>query len=138
MLAEQERPVRLPPPLPRTPEEVAAALTLTHFAAVAAVQRHAGRLAHLYTPTGRQTVARGRDLTACRLVIGTGGALTRLPAGEAVLADARAKGGGECLLPPADAHVALDRDYIFACCGALCAHFAASAVVALLRRSAGV
>ena len=40
-----------------------------------------GQLAHLYTPTGRQTVARGRDLTACRLVIGTGGALTRLPGG---------------------------------------------------------
>jgi len=138
MLAEQERPVRLPPPLPATPEEVAAALTLTHFAAVTGVQRHAGRLAHLYTPTGRQTVARGRDLTACRLVIGTGGALTRLPGGEAVLADARAKGEGERLLPPADARVALDRDYVFACCGALFAHFAPEAVVALLRRSAGV
>ena len=85
MLAAQERPVRLPPPLPTTPEEIAAALTLTHFAAVTGVQRHAGQLAHLYTPTGRQTVARGRDLTACRLVIGTGGALTRLPGGEAVL-----------------------------------------------------
>ena len=77
--------MHLPPPLPTTPEEIAAALTLTHFAAVTGVQRHAGRLAHLYTPKGRQTVARGRDLTACRLVIGTGGALTRLPGGEAVL-----------------------------------------------------
>ena len=67
MLAEQERPVHLPPPLPTTQEEIAAALTLTHFAAVTGVQRHAGQLAHLYTPTGRQTVARGRDLTACRL-----------------------------------------------------------------------
>ena len=75
--------MHLPPALPETQEEVAAALTLTHFAAVTGVQRHAGQLAHLYTPTGRQTVARGRDLTACRLVIGTGGALTRLPGGEA-------------------------------------------------------
>jgi len=58
MLAEQERPVHLPPPLPTTPEEIAAALTLAHFAAVTGVQRHAGQLAHLYTPTGRQTVAR--------------------------------------------------------------------------------
>jgi len=139
MLAEQERPVRLPPPLPATREEIAAALTLTHFAAVTGVQRHAGRLAHLYTPTGRQTVARGRDLTACRLVVGTGGALTRLPGGEAVLGDVRAKnGGGERLLPPPDARVALDRDYVFACCGALFAHFASDAVIALMRRSAGV
>ena len=139
MLAEQERPVRLPPPLPATREEIAAALTLTHFAAVTGVQRHAGQLAHLYTPTGRQTVARGRDLTACRLVIGTGGALTRLPGGEAVLADSRAKGGGgERLLPPPDARIALDRDYIFACCGALLQHFAPAAVTSVMRASAGV
>jgi len=139
MLAEQERPPHLPPPLPSTPEEVEAVLTLTHFAAVTGVQRHAGRLAHLYTPTGRHTVARGRDLTACRLVIGTGGALTRLPGGEAVLADTRAKsGGGERLLPPPDARVTLDRDYVFACCGALFAHFVGAAVLALMRASAGV
>ncbi len=139
MLAEQERPVQLPPPLPTTQEEIAAALTLTHFAAVTGVQRHAGQLAHLYTPTGRQTVARGRDLTACRLVIGTGGALTRLSGGAAVLSDVRAKsGGGERLLPPPDARVALDRDYVFACCGALLAHFAPEIVTALMRSSAGL
>jgi len=135
MLAAQERPVRLPPALPQSPDEVAAALTLTHFAAVTAVQRHAGELAHLYTPTGRQTVARGRDLTACRLVVGTGGALTRLPGAEAALADARARGGGERLLPPPDARVVLDRDYVFACCGALLQRFAPPAVTALLRAS---
>ena len=136
MLAEQERPVHLPPPLPRTREEIEAAVTLTHYAAVTGVQRHAGRLTHLYTPSGRQTIARGRDLTACRLLIGTGGALTRLPGGETILADARGKGGGERLLPPPDARCALDRDYIFACCGALAAHFAPAAVTALLRASA--
>ena len=139
MLAAQERPVRLPPALPRTPEEVAAALTLTHFATVTAVQRHAGELTALYTPSGRQTVARGRDLTACRLVIGTGGALTRLPGGEGLLADARAKdGGGQRLLPPPDARVVLDRDYVFACCGALLSRFEPGAVLELLRASTGV
>ena len=138
MLRQQERPRLLPPAIPTTREEVEAALTLAHFAAVAAVQRHAGQLAYLYTPTGRQTVARGRDLTACRLVLGTGGALTRLPGGEALLADVRAKNGGERLLPPADARIALDRDYIFAACGALLQHFPAEAVMALLRRSLGV
>ena len=135
MLSAAERPAALPPALPRTDEEIHAALSLAHFATVTGVQRHAGQLVHLYTPGGRQTVARGRDLTACRLLIGTGGALTRLPGGEAILADARAKNGGDRLLPPKDAVVALDRDYVFACCGALFAHFANDAVVALMRSS---
>jgi uncharacterized protein (TIGR01319 family) len=86
LLSAAERPAALPPALPTTAEEIDAARTLTRAAAVTAVQRHAGALVHLYTPTGRKTVARGRDLTACRGVIGTGGALTRLPGGEEVLA----------------------------------------------------
>jgi uncharacterized protein (TIGR01319 family) len=138
MLAQGERPVRLPPAIPATPDEAEAALTLAHYAAVTGVQRHAGQLTHLYTPTGRQTVARGRDLTACRWVIGTGGAFTRLPGGEAMLLDVRSKNGGERLLPPKDARCVVDRDYIFACCGALLAHFPGEAVVALMRRSLGV
>jgi uncharacterized protein (TIGR01319 family) len=138
MLQAGQRPTALPPALPVTAEEIETAVALSHFAAVTAVQRHAGRLAHLYTPTGRQTVARGRDLTACRLVIGTGGALTRLPGGEAILAATRGRHGGERLLPPDDARCVLDGDYIFACCGALFAHFAAGAVVALMRRSTGL
>ena len=59
-------------------------------------------------------------------------------AGEAILADTRGKGGGERLLPPADARCVLDADYIFACCGALLAHFSSDAVVALMRSSAGI
>lgn len=138
MLEPGDRPDALPPALPGTPEEIEAAVHLAHFAAVTAVQRHAGRLVQLYTPTGRQTVARGRDLTACRLLIGTGGALTRLPGGESTLRDARARNGGDRLLPPKDARCVLDRDYIFACCGALSTRFEAEAVVALMRRSAGL
>jgi uncharacterized protein (TIGR01319 family) len=138
MLAQQERPTRLPPAIPTTRDEIQAALTLAHYAAVAGVQRHAGQLTHLYTPTGRQTVARGRDLTACRWVIGTGGAFTRLPGGEALLLDVRAKNGGDRLLPPKDARCACDRDYIFACCGVLFAHFPAEPVIALMRTSLGL
>jgi uncharacterized protein (TIGR01319 family) len=137
MMPAGERPAQLPPALPRTAEQVAAARALAGFCATAGVQRHAGRLTHIYTPTGRQTVVRGRDLSACRLLIGTGGALTRLPGGDELLASVRAASGGEVLLPPKDARCALDRDYIFACCGALSAHFSADAVVALLRRSIG-
>jgi hypothetical protein len=138
MLAFGERPRRLPPAIPATRDEIEAALTLAHFAAVTGVQRHAGQLTHLYTPTGRQTVARGRDLTACLWVIGTGGAFARLPGGEAMLLDVRAKNGGDRLLPPSEARCIVDRDYIFACCGALLAHFPGGAVVALMRASCGL
>ncbi len=134
MMPAAERPAALPPALPATPAEIAAASALAAFCAVTAVQRHAGRLAHLYTPTGRQTVARGRDLTACRLLIGTGGALTRLPGGEAMLQATRGA-GGERLLPPAEARCLLDSDYIVADAGALLAHFDGAAVVALIRSS---
>jgi len=73
-------------------------------------------------------------------VIGTGGALTRLPGGVAMLESVRASAaaGGERLLPPADARVALDRDYVFAACGALSTHFPAGPVVALMRASLGI
>jgi hypothetical protein len=139
LMVPAERPALLPPALPTTAEEIAAAAALARFAAVTAVERHAGELAYLYTPKGRQTVARGRDLTASRLLIGTGGALTRLPGGEAMLAATRASAsGGERLLPPADARVALDRDYVFACCGALAGRFEPGAVVALMRASIGM
>jgi hypothetical protein len=83
-------------------------------------------------------VARGRDLTACRHVIGTGGALTRLPGGLEALRAACAGNGGDRLLPPADATVVLDNDYVFAVCGALLGHFDAEAVVQLMLHSIGV
>jgi hypothetical protein len=133
-----DRPAVLPPAIPRTDDEVAAALLLARTAAVTAMHRHAGRLSSLYTPTGRQTVAKGRDLTACRIVIGTGGALTRLPGGIGVLEQTRGREGSDRLLPAPDAVCALDADYLFACCGALAGYFEADAVAALMRRSTGL
>jgi len=139
LVDEPHRPELLPPAIPTTPAEIEVAVLLARTAAVAGVERHAGRLAHLYTPKGRQTVAKGRDLTACRLVIGTGGALTRLPGGESMLRAALAPAAGsDRLLPPADAVCALDRDYILACCGALSGSFPADRVVALMRASTGL
>lgn len=135
LIDARERPEHLPPAIPRTDEDRAIAVRLARTATITGVYRHAGQLAYLYTPTGRQTVARGRDLTACRHVIGTGGALTRLPRGLHALRDACAKNGGERLLPSADAAVALDADYVFAVCGALLAHFDAAAVVRLMQHS---
>ncbi len=140
LLPEVQRPTTLPPAIPTSPDEIEAAVLLARTAATLGVQRHAGELLQLYTPRGRQTVARGRDLTACRLIIGTGGALTRLPGGEAMLEATRASvtGGGDKLLPPADARCVLDRDYLLAACGALSTHFPPDSIVALMRASCGL
>ncbi len=147
LLPERERPAVLPPAIPTSPMELDAAALLARVCAVTGVARHAGELLQLYTPRGRQTVARGRDLTACRLLIGTGGALVRLPGGEEALAATRAGAAagpagpglaGDRLLPPADASCVLDRDYVFAACGALSTHFPPEPVIALMRASCGI
>lgn len=137
LLPEDREPEWLPPALPGTASEIAEAVELARACAITAMQRHAGRLVQLYTPKGRQTVAEGRDLTACRLIVGTGGALTRLSGGEAILEATRARDGGDQLLPPSDARCKLDRDYVFSSCGALASEFSPEAVVALMRHSMG-
>lgn len=53
-----------------------------------ALERHAGKFIDLYGPTGRQTLAEGKDLLAIKHGIGTGGALTRLPYGIGILQEA--------------------------------------------------
>lgn len=140
LLPQAERPAILPPAIPQTADQIAAASLLARTAATEGVNRHAGSLVQLYTPRGRLTVARGRDLTACRIVIGTGGALTRLPGGAQMLEATRVPegGAGDRLLPPADAHCVLDTDYVLAACGALSTHFPPEAVVALMRASCGL
>ena len=138
LIEAREKPDHLPPAIPQTDDDRRVAVQLAAMATVTGVYRHAGSLAYLYTPTGRQTVARGRDLTACRTVIGTGGALTRLPGGPMALRSACARSGGERLLPPHDARCVLDSDYIFAVCGALFSHYEAAAVVRLMLHSIGM
>ncbi|MDA3936720.1 MAG: glutamate mutase L [Actinomycetota bacterium] len=140
LLPEDERPITLPPAIPTTRDELAAAALLARMAATVGMQRHAGELLQLYTPRGRQTVVRGRDLSACRIVIGTGGALTRLPGGSEMLEATRADaaGGSERLLPPADALCVLDSEYLLAACGALSTQFPPEAVIALMRASCGL
>ena len=45
-----------------------------------AIRRHAGMVVDVYTPTGKRQVVRGKDLSAVKMVIGTGGALARIRA----------------------------------------------------------
>lgn len=103
---------------PRTPSEQGLTRQLAEFAVTTAVRRHAAVVSDLYTPSGRTQVVRGKDLTAVRWVVGTGGALTRVPGGTAILR-AICLGAGRHLLPPEEAHILLDRDYLFSALGTL-------------------
>ena len=65
--------------IPENDAEVAFVERLTQEAVLRATERHAGKLRYIYGPSGRSTVAEGKDLTQVKYIIGTGGALTRLP-----------------------------------------------------------
>jgi len=108
-------------PIPRSPEQLRLTERLCLEAGMIAIERHTGRLRHYYTPQGRATAAEGKDLTKVKTVIGTGGALTRLPGRERILrrlADCNA--GNTMLYPkPGAAKIAFDEKYVMASLGVL-------------------
>jgi hypothetical protein len=106
-------------PLPETAEARETSLRLTRWAVDISVWRHAGELRVAYGAYGRSEIVEGRDLTAVRHVIGTGGALTRLGAGREILQNIKPDPRGLKLLPPRDAVVYLDRDNVMAAAGVL-------------------
>jgi len=81
-------------------------------------RRHAGIVTDLYTPTGKKQIVKGKDLTAVKWIIGTGGALTRVAGGAEILSRIRT-GPGKYLLPRPDAQLLMDRDYRFSALGTL-------------------
>jgi uncharacterized protein (TIGR01319 family) len=107
------------PPIPKSPEDIRLAGLLTGSCLNLALERHAGRLVERFMPGGRILAAEGRDLTAIKTIIGTGGALSRLPLSGTLLADLRREPGGSLLYPPPDATVLIDRDYIMSSLGVL-------------------
>jgi hypothetical protein len=99
--------------------------------------RHAGEIKYAYGAYGRNELVEGRDLTAVRILIGTGGALTRLGGGEKILASIRTDPAKRKLLPPKAASVLLDRHYIMASAGVLLKKHPDTALV-LLKESLGL
>lgn len=112
------------PPVPQKPEEIALALRLTEEAVKTSLERHAGNLRNLYGESaGRKRVAEGKDLTEVKFIIGTGGALTRLPGAAYILEKIQTMGRGERLYPQKEAKVLLDRNYLLASLGVLSRHY---------------
>jgi len=108
-------------PIPVSPKQFRLTQRLCLEAGLTAISRHAGKLRHYYTPQGRATAAEGKDLTQVKTIIGTGGALTRLPERERILRQfADCNGGGAMLYPkPGVMRLAFDEGYVMASLGVL-------------------
>ena len=104
--------------VPKSPIEKDLTRKLCKFAVETSVKRHAGMILDSYTPTGRKQVVRGKDLTAVKWVIGTGGALTKIDGGKDILRSI-CTGPGKYLLPPPDVSLLIDREYRFSAFGTL-------------------
>lgn len=118
--------------IPATPDEVKFIEVLTREAVNIAVDRHVGEMKDLYGPTGRVKIAEGKDLTRIKWIIGTGGALTRLKAGPAILENLR-KDRGKKLMPPLGANILIDHDYIMASMGVMGQRFPEAALRLMLK-----
>jgi len=123
--------------IPKNVDEVAFVERLTYTAALTALHRHAGRLRYVYGPTGRSTLAEGKDLSDIKYVIGTGGALTQLPKGEDILAKiVEPDEASTLLLPKGYPTILTDSHYIIASLGVL-AYKYQDATIKLLENSLG-
>ena len=124
--------------IPKNDEERTFVERLTEEAVLRAMERHAGELRYIYGPSGRSTVAEGKDLTPVKYIVGTGGALTRLPHRVEIMKKiAESNDNGMRLFPTKHAKILVDNDYIMASLGALSLRYREDAIK-LLEKSLGI
>lgn len=121
--------------IPKTEAEFKLVERLTKEAVLKAVERHAGIIRYIYGPSGRSTVAEGKDLTQVKYIVGTGGALTRLPHRVEIMEEiAKHNETGMMLFPTEHAQILVDNDYIMASLGVLSKRYR-EAAIKLLEKS---
>jgi len=106
-------------PIPQSDLEKRFVEILAEHATLTAVKRHSGRLKHIYGPSGKKTIAEGKDLTGVRYIVGTGGALTRLPGRTDIIRKIPLSNNGTDLLPNKEAEILVDNHYIMASLGVM-------------------
>ena len=106
------------PPLP-APRHMALVRELASYCLNAAVSRHAGKIASVFTAHGKTKTATGKDLTDIAYVIGTGGALTRHPDRVNIIRAMLDRVDPDSLKPSSAAKILIDSDYIMAATGVL-------------------
>lgn len=115
-------------PIPKTDREKQFVERMTTEAVLTSLERHAGHLRYFYTASGKKTVAEGKDLTAIKYIIGTGGALTRLPNKKEILEKVKTHGKEQELYPTLAAKILIDEDYILSSLGVLSKSYREDAV----------
>ena len=121
------------PPIPTDKEEIKLAEELGKAATKTAVERHTGYLRVIFGVKGKKTYAVGKDLTNVRWIIGTGGALTKLPDRENLLSSIFYL-KKDFLLPNREAALLYDNDYIMASLGCMSKRYP-DAALKLLKKS---
>lgn len=120
--------------IPKNPDEIKLVERLAKEATLKAVERHAGHIRYIYGPSGRQTLAEGKDLTQVNFIVGTGGALTRLPHRVEIMKRiAKHNETGMLLFPSQAAEILVDNDYIMASLGVLSRKYPEAAACLLSR-----
>lgn len=104
--------------MPKTDREQELTRWLCSRAVDVGARRHAGVLSDLYTPAGKKQIVKGKDLSAVRWVVATGGALTRVP-GAAGCLRSICVGVKKHLLPQPEARILIDHNYRFSALGTL-------------------
>ncbi len=124
--------------IPKSEDEFKMVEILAEEACMKAVERHAGQIRYIYGPSGRSTTAEGKDLTTVKYIVGTGGALTRLPHRREIMGRiCEYDQTGMRLFPTSHAEILVDNDYIMASLGALSMKHREGAI-RLLEKSLGV
>ena len=110
---------------------------LTLEAVKVSLNRHGGKLRNLYGASGKTTVAEGKDLSNIQYIVGTGGALTRLPNRINIIKKAITEQESNLLGPTNEVQILIDNHYIMASLGVLSkAH--PKAALSLLKESLGL
>lgn len=124
-------------PIPSTEEDIKFSEILAEYATITAMKRHAGTYRDLYGGEGKKTLAQGKDLTPVQYIIGTGGALTRLPHRMEIMKKIAKSNSGHELLPTPEAQILVDNDYIMASLGVMSLEYPEEARM-LLKKSLGL
>ena len=88
----------------------------------------------MFLTSGRKKTATGKDLTAVKYIVGTGGALTKLPGRKSILRSITTDLNKTKLVPNSDAIIWIDNHYVMASLGVMSKNHM-EACITLLRES---
>lgn len=105
--------------LPRTQEEFACHRLLSRLMVQVAMDRHAGKIEVVYSPAGEKLIQHGKDLTAVKTVIGTGGPIIFSPNPREILESVLFCEDNPFILKPKNPEFYVDEQYFIYAVGLL-------------------